>query len=836
MDTNLEVPSTTEPERIPDENFRPKRRAIIDRLLKPGAILVLLVWGSVLLLKVISSLKADHDGDRDPNPKYHLPNSTYTEDGSWRISLTNTRNGTFQPVVKSLQWITTPDSLSNDKGLYLTISDDSYLVRSVFDEEFSQVLLKGKSFIYQNSNFSVDSLVASPDLKQLLIRTKTVKNWRHSTFGSYFVYDSQTSSFELIGDNLALAEWSPNSIDITYVQENDIYLYSTKRHRTVKRITDDGSIQIFNGKPDWVYEEEVLETDRALWWSPKGDYIAYYRIDETQVGEFHIPYYVEHESDVYSEIRSLKYPKSGTSNPVVTLWIYDALNDYSFSMDVDHGHGDVASSVLLTEVTWVGDHNLIAKTTDRSSDMLSVVLVDALAQSSGVVREDSSNGGWWEITYNTLYVPQNKSNGREFDGYLDTMPIDGYNHLVYFSPANSSDPKVLTKGAWEVIDGAASFDYETNNVYFTATRKSSTERHLYSVNIEKPDELVEITDTTKNAVYSASFSSGSRFALISYRGPDVPFQKIIDLKSTKNDKKITGNVVGKTLYYLEKNEELRKRLSFYAVPEKTFQELNLGADENGEDILVNSYEILPSNFNSTLRDYYPVFFYAYGGPNSQQVLQSFSVGFNEVIASQLDAIVVVVDGRGTGLKGKKFRSLVRDNLGDYEARDQISAAALYGSKDYVDSNKISLFGWSYGGYLTLKTLEKDAGQHFKYGLSVAPVTDWRFYDSIYTERYMHTPQENAQGYATSSVHNVTAIGQADRFLLMHGTGDDNVHFQNSLKFLDLLDLSGVENYDVHIFPDSDHSIRYHNANVIVFDKLLTWTRLAFSGQFINHLP
>ncbi|CAI4549902.1 CBM_collapsed_G0025350.mRNA.1.CDS.1 [Saccharomyces cerevisiae] len=208
-------------------------------------------------------------------------------------------------------------------------------------------------------------------------------------------------------------------------------------------------------------------------------------------------------------------------------------------------------------------------------------------------------------------------------------------------------------------------------------------------------------------------------------------------------------------------------------------------------------------------------------------------GFNEVVASQLNAIVVVVDGRGTGFKGQDFRSLVRDRLGDYEARDQISAASLYGSLTFVDPQKISLFGWSYGGYLTLKTLEKDGGKHFKYGMSVAPVTDWRFYDSVYTERYMHTPQENFDGYVESSVHNVTALAQANRFLLMHGTGDDNVHFQNSLKFLDLLDLNGVENYDVHVFPDSDHSIRYHNANVIVFDKLLDWAKRAFDGQFVK---
>lgn len=412
------------------------------------------------------------------------------------------------------------------------------------------------------------------------------------------------------------------------------------------------------------------------------------------------------------------------------------------------------------------------------------------------------------------------------------MPIDGYNHLVYYSPANSTTPKILTRGEWEVTDGAAAFDYETNTVYFIATKKSSTERHLYGVDLNKPDKLFEVTDTSENAVYDATFSAGSRFALVSYRGPGIPYQKIVDLKSRKHDKEVSGNVAGKTLYYLEENLHLKEVLKDYAAPKREFRELNLGPDDNGADVIVNYYEILPNDFDETKKDYYPVFFYAYGGPNSQQVLQAFSIGFNEVIASQLDAIVVVVDGRGTGFKGKDFRSLVRDNLGDYEAQDQISAAAIYGNKTYVDATKISIFGWSYGGYLTLKTLEKDAGKHFKYGLSVAPVTDWSLYDSVYTERYMHTPQENSQGYEVSRVHNVTAIGQAKRFLLMHGTGDDNVHFQNSLRFLDLLDLHAVENYDVHVFPDSDHSIRFHNANKIVYDKLLSWTRLAYTGQFL----
>lgn len=822
-----------EVERVPMESFKQRKRDTIDRFARPGAIVLLLVWGTVLLLRSILALRGNSSGD-DNVPVYHLPNSSHTDEGCLKVSFANVRNSTFQPVVKSLQWISTPDSAYHDKGLFVTIADDTYVVRSVFDEDFSKVLLNASTFQYGDVKYNVDSLVASPDLSKLLIRTNTISNWRHSSFGTYFVYEHESSSFHLIGDNLAIAEWSPNSIDISYVQDNDIYIYSTKHSKTTNRITFDGSELIFNGKPDWVYEEEVLEGDKALWWSPKGEYLVYYRIDETDVGEFSIPYYVQEQDDIYSKIRKIKYPKSGTPNPIVELWVYDLANDYAYSADIQGGREEPAFPLLLTEVAWVGNSKLIAKTTDRSSDILSVFLVDAEKQVSKLVRENSSDGGWWEISHDILHIPKNETNGRRYDGYLDVMPVDGFNHLVYFAPVESSVPIQLTHGKWEVVNGPAAFDYQSNIVYFIATRESSTERHLYSVNLDTPKELKAITNTQDNAVYDVSFSAGSRFALLSYKGPDIPYQKIIDFQSYKHDKKIKGNVIGETLYYLEKNDALAARLSLYDIPPKTFQTLNLGKDENGYDIVANSFEILPNGFDPSLKDYYPVFFYAYGGPNSQQVLQSFSIGFNEVVASQLDAIVVVVDGRGTGFKGKEFRSLVRDNLGDYEARDQIAAAALYGSKSYVDSNKISLFGWSYGGYLTLKTLEKDAGQHFKFGLSVAPVTDWRFYDSVYTERYMHTPQENGHGYNQSAVRNVTAIAEATRFLLMHGTGDDNVHFQNSLKFLDLLDLAGVENYDVHVFPDSDHSIRYHNANIIVYDKLLTWTKLAFTSSFINN--
>ncbi|EDO16374.1 hypothetical protein Kpol_1051p23 [Vanderwaltozyma polyspora DSM 70294] len=816
-------------ESIPDESLRIRKRDSLLRYTRPLFIITLLVWGIVVLLKIIQNFTGINDGNSDD--KYHLPNPLVTNDGSLKVSFENVRNGTFQPVYHSLQWIKNVNNNDDDNGLYLTDANNTFAIRSVFDKDYEQVLLNSKTFKYQGSNFSVDSLVASPNLEQLLIRTNTVSNWRHSTFGSYFVYDKNSEVFYLIGDNIALAEWSPNSYDIAFVQDNDIYIYSTKAHSVVNRVTDDGSSQIFNGKPDWVYEEEVFEGDRALWWSIDGSYLAFARIDETKVGEFILPYYVQHEDDIYPEMRTIKYPKSGTNNPDIDILIYDTYHKSTFKADINLG--SKISPVLLTEVIWVGNDTVLAKTTDRSSDILTVLLINAKEQTTNTARVHSSDDGWWEITHTTMFIPSDASKGRLEDGYIDVLPINGYNHLVYFTPSNSSKPIVLTEGSWEVVNGPSVFDNETGDIYFIGTKKSSTERHIYGVNINSPKKVYEVTDTTKPGVFTISFSSGAKAALLTYMGPSIPYQKIVDLKAIQKDSEIRGNTKGRTLYYLEENDILQENMKKYSVPVKTFDSLHLGNDSYGNEVIANSFEIVPNDFDPKRKDYYPVFFYAYGGPNSQQVLQTFSVGFNEVVASQLGAFVVVVDGRGTGFKGQNFRSIVRDNLGDLEAVDQIAAASIYASKDYIDAEKISLFGWSYGGYLTLKTLEKDGGEHFKYGLSVAPVTDWRFYDSVYTERYMHTPQENSEGYFKSSVHNVTNIAEAKRFLLMHGTGDDNVHFQNSLKFLDLLDIKGIENYDVHVFPDSDHSIRFHNANNIVYDKLLNWAKQAFNGDFVK---
>ena len=314
---------------------------------------------------------------------------------------------------------------------------------------------------------------------------------------------------------------------------------------------------------------------------------------------------------------------------------------------------------------------------------------------------------------------------------------------------------------------------------------------------------------------------------MTYSGPKIPWQKVLS----------TPSVEGKYEDLIEDNKALGNLAAQHELPIEVYQTVTIDGFE------LNLLERRPPHFDKNRK--YPVLFWQYSGPNSQMVDKKFTVDWQAFVASNLGYIVVTLDGRGTGFRGRETRCIIRGDIGYYEAHDQITAAKMFAQKSYVDEERIAIWGWSYGGFTTLKTLEQDAGQTFKYGMAVAPVTDWRFYgklkmpftrllysptiglliavlpfaDSVYTERYMHTPQHNLQGYDNSSINNATALSQNVRFLVMHGVAADNVHMQSTLTLLDKLDLAGVENYDVHVFPDSDHGIYFHNANRIVYDSM-----------------
>jgi dipeptidyl aminopeptidase len=779
-------------------------------LVLAGGVLAFLIWGSTLLVQEIShlqsvtlQLKQTELLHRFVKEGYHGDDGDSFVPGN-RIGFAESRNKSFTPSFKPIQWISDPQSFTNDQGLYSTHDGGAYFIKSILDSDYSQLLYNDSHVSHDGREYKIDKFVSSPDLKHALIQTNSTQHWRHSTFGLYWLLDIESQSLRKIyPEKLSVAQWSPTSDNIALVFENNVYIYHLASD-SVEQVSYDGSADIFNGKPDWVYEEEVFEGDSALWWSPNGEYLTYLKANDSLVPEFPIPYFVqdsdEFKNSSYPELRKIKYPKPGYWNPDVSLGLYSLVKKENEVIDYTYD--------IFTEVIWVGNDQLLLKATNRASDYLKVVLINALDFSYEIIRDEVTDS-WFEITHDTFYIP--KSDTIDRDGYIDTIPVNGFNHLAYFSPPSNSTPQILTEGDFEVVSAPSAFDYSKNLIYYVSTKDSSIERHLYSLDL-LTGEHSKITHG--EGWFSASFSAGARFVSLSYRGPDIPSQSLVDLSNNESQ-------------VLESNNELYELLQHYDLPEKIYGEVEIS-----ENVTVNFVEIRPPHFDADKE--YPVLFFVYGGPGSQLVQKTFQLSFPDVVSSQLDAIIVTVDGRGTGFKGREFRSLVRDNLGYYEVTDQIAAAKLWASKPYVDASKVAIFGWSYGGFMTLKTLEADAGETFKYGMSVAPVTDWRLYDSIYTERYMHLPEDNAEGYDTGAVHNVTQIGKATRFLLMHGTGDDNVHIQNTFKVLDKFDLAGVENYDLHVFPDSDHSIRYHNANVIVYNKLLKWLEKAFRGDYVYY--
>ncbi|KAK4985561.1 hypothetical protein LTR50_005897 [Elasticomyces elasticus] len=766
----------------------------------------------------------------------HNADATSTLGSGKKVTLNQVLSGQWYSRRHALRWIAGAageDGLLLERGGaegrdYLVVED----VRHMNDPEAAKVNSKT---LMESGGFYVGSRLVmpsetwpSPDHKKVLVQSDYQKNWRHSSTGRYWIFDVASQTGEPLDpakplDRIQLATWSPQSDAIVFTRENNMFLRKLSSEKVIQ-ITQDGGTEVFYGVPDWVYEEEVLAGDSVTWYAENGKYIAFLRTNESAVPEYPVQYFMSRPSgkkplpglENYPEVRQIKYPKAGAPNPIVNLQLYDVAKEEVFSVDIAGDFPDL--NRLVTEVVWAGHSgSLLVRETNRESDILKVVLIDAVSRTGHTVRErdiGALDGGWMEVSESTTFVPADPKNGRMHDGYIDTVIHDGYDHLAYFSPLNNSEPLMLTSGNWEVVKAPSAVDLENNLVYFVANKEQSTQRHIYSVKIDGTD-LKAVTDIGKVGYYDASFSKGAGFALLSYQGPGIPWQKVINTPGNSQHTEIA----------IENNDALDELARKTELPIEIYQTINIDGFE------LNLVERRPPHFDAKKK--YPVLFWQYSGPGFQEVDRKFTIDFQSYIASSLGYIVVTLDGRGAGYLGRKTRCIVRGNIGHYEAHDQIAAAKVWAQKSYVDPERLAIWGWSYGGFTTLKTLEIDAGRTFKYGMAVAPVTDWRFYDSVYTERYMHTPQNNPSGYENSSINDVEALGKNVRFLVMHGVADDNVHMQNTLILLDKLDLHNVENYDVHIFPDSDHSIFFHNANRIVYEKLSNWLINAFNGEWLR---
>jgi dipeptidyl aminopeptidase len=657
----------------------------------------------------------------------HDPLASSTKGSGKKVTLDQVMSGQWYPTTQSVSWIAGPngeDGLLLEKGVagkdYLVVED----IRNK-DSKGSKghtTLIKENSFKVGETYIYPSSATPSKDFKKVLVQSEHQKNYRHSSTGLYWIFDVATQTGEPLDPEnpqarIQIASWSPQSDAVVFTRDNNMFIRKLGS-KQVTQITQDGGAELFYGVPDWVYEEEVFQGDSATWWSEDGKYIAFLRTDESMVPTYPLQYFLSRPSgqrpkdgeESYPEVRDIKYPKAGAPNPIVSLQFYDVEKREVFNIKIEDDFAD--DNRLITEIVWAGStKQVLVRETNRESDTLKLVLMDVQKRTGKTVRTENVaelDGGWMEVSHTTTYVPADPSNGREQDGYVDTIIHNGYDHIGYFTPLDNDKPILLTQGEWEVVDAPSRIDLKNNLVYYISTEHSSTERHAYAVKLDGTGKQ-EVIENSGVGYHSASFSSGGSFALITYKGPGIPWQKIISTPS--NSEKFEK--------VLEENKSLERFAAAHELPILNYQTIEV------DGFKLNVLERRPPHFNEKKK--YPVLFYQYSGPGSQQVDRKFTVDFQSFIASSLGYIVVTVDGRGTGFLGRKLRCITRGNIGHYEALDQIAAGKIWAEKKYVDEDRMAIWGWSYGGFQTLKTLETDAGETFKYGMAVAPVTDWRFY-------------------------------------------------------------------------------------------------------------
>lgn len=628
----------------------------------------------------------------------------------------------------------------------------------------------------------------SSDGERVLWATNYTKQWRHSYFADYIIHNvstGETSSLvqDQMGD-IQYAQFAPTGDAIAFVRGNNLYLH---KDGSATQLTFDGGSDIIHGVPDWVYEEEVLLDRYALWFSPDARYLAFLSFNETSVGTYELSYFMNNQKypPSYPRNLALHYPTVGTPNPLVQLNAVEVATNTIRNIPIT-GFGQ--SDQIIGEVAWVTESHssLIYRVFNRIQNADRHVLVNPVTTTSKIVRQRNADDGWIDNTLSIQYIggidpAKNSSTGSLWNAtatistyYVDKSDESGWTHLYLYSVDGTTSVQ-LTEGEWEV-DSILKVDTERRLIYYTSTEHHSTERHVYSFNYVTGQKTALVDDTSAG-YWSASFSSKGNYYILSYQGPDVPYQEVYSVNSTSAP-----------LYTLEGNNELVSNLTTLALPKITYFEL-----EHPSGYRLNVLERLPPDFNASRK--YPVLFTPYGGTTVQTVNKAFkSLTWTSYIASdpELEYVQYIVDNRGTGFKGRAFRTSVYQQIGRYEAEDQIWAAKqLIANRSFIDTEHVGIWGWSFGGYLAGKALERGSGV-FTFGVITSPI-------------------RNATGFANAK----------GGVALMHGTSDDNVHYQNSAYLFDLLSSEGVGpmQMDMAVFTDSDHNIAYNQDSTWLYQFL-----------------
>lgn len=605
-----------------------------------------------------------------------------------------------------------------------------------------------------------------------LLRTKTEPIYRRSSKSLLYLFNSTDSSLiQIGGDTKSLhPQFSPDGQYISYVQNNNLMLFHIPT-ATTQAVTTDGKWNfIINGNCDWVYEEE-FEFSRAYEWSSKGNYIAYYRFDESGVKEFNMTMYDNaHNSDY-----RYKYPKAGDDNSVVDIYIYDVKNGSKAKAQYESG------DIYIPRIKWTtDDRQLVVFWMNRHQNVLKLLSTDATTGKSSTLYEEKNkyfveiNDDWWFL--------------KDGKNYLFTSEMNGYRHL-YLYGLDGATKKQLTKGNAEVTE-VNGVDEANRRIYFTMAWPRPMDRNLFVTDFNG-DKTYALTqgEGWNRATFNDDFS---KFILYF---SDINTPQTVSLQQVVIDKKKAITAVQEKVF--GESPKLKATMRDYGFGTASFIRI-----PNTKGDTLNGWMLKPTGFDSTKK--YPVLFCNYGGPGSQQVANRFGAVSNwHQLLAQKGFIVVSVDNTGTGYRGEEFKKKTYLQLGKLEIEDQIDAASFLGQQPWVDKNKIGHWGWSYGGFMSSLAITKGAGI-FSAAVAVAPVTSWRFYDNIYTERYMRTPKENAAGYDDNSPINHTDKIKG-KYLIIHGTADDNVHFQNATQMITALVKSNID-FESAYYPNKNHGI------------------------------
>ncbi len=700
------------------------------------------------------------------------------------------KSGKFYPKTFS-------DAIPLKDGEHYLLSEDEGLIAYSYKTGIkSSTLVEADKLIPEGQTKSIDytDFELNADETKVLFATETEYIYRRSSKSNYYIWDIKTQKLTELskGGKQRLASFSPDGKMVAFVRDNNLFTKDLSNGKELQ-ITNDGlQNNIINGATDWVYEEE-FGFSRAYFWSPNGSKIAFYKFDESKVKQYTITNY----GALYPEQYQYKYPKAGEDNSIVSIYVCDAKTGFTKKMNIGE-----ETDQYIPRIKWTNNSNLLSiQRMNRLQNKLEILICNGTTGINTFLTNESDKALSIE-TKTPLYSEENKyyidiTDDLTFtkeNNFFITSEKDGYNHIYYYDKKGNLISQV-TKGNWDVTSFLG-YDEKNKTVYYISSEESPINKTLYSIKIDGKGKKKL---SSKIGTNTAQFSTNFAYYINTFTDANTPHYVTINSSD------------GKELKVMENNSALIESMKEYGFAKQEFFTF-----KTSENIELNASIIKPINFDPSKK--YPVLMYVYGGPGSQTVLNSW--GWYDFIWYQMLAqkgyIIVSVDNRGTGSRGAEFKKCTYLQMGKFETIDQIEAAKYLGTLNYVDKDRIGIWGWSYGGFMSTLCMTKGA-DYFKMGMAVAPVTNWRYYDNIYTERFMKTPKENPSGYDDNSpINHVDKL--KGKFLLVHGLSDDNVHAQNSMDLITAL-VNKNKQFEMQFYPNKNHGIYGGYTRLHLYNRL-----------------